>query len=211
MRNVTAPLALGLAAAASLAQAQDLSGEVTVWSWNIAASSLEAVAEGFVAQNPGVTVTVEDLGNAQVFDRMLAARHFGSGLDLLRHCEYSLFDMRLHVEPEATTRVQALAEEVCAEIQPVPAPEFRRYPNTFTHLFDGGYAAGYYGYAWAEVLSADAYSAFEEAGVFDPATGQRFRENILEVGGSRPAMTSFQAFRGREPRLDALLRHQGLV
>ena len=146
-----------------------------------------------------------------LFDRMLAARHFGSGLDLLRHCEYSLFDMRLHVEPEATTRVQALAEEVCAEIQPVPAPEFRRYPNTFTHLFDGGYAAGYYGYAWAEVLSADAYSAFEEAGVFDPATGQRFRENILEVGGSRPAMTSFQAFRGREPRLDALLRHQGLV
>jgi oligopeptidase A len=146
-----------------------------------------------------------------LFDRMLAARHFGSGLDLLRHCEYALFDMRLHVEREAAMRVQSVAEEVCAEMQPVPAPDFRRYPNTFTHLFDGGYAAGYYGYAWAEVLSADAYSAFEEAGVFDPATGQRFRENILEVGGSRPAMTSFQAFRGREPRLDALLRHQGLV
>ncbi len=146
-----------------------------------------------------------------LFDRMLAARHFGSGLALLRHCEYALFDMRLHCEPGAGARVQALAEEVCAEIQPVPAPDFRRYPHSFSHLFDGGYAAGYYGYTWAEVLSADAYSAFEEAGVFDPATGQRFRETILEVGGSRPAMASFQAFRGREPRLDALLRHQGLV
>ena len=86
-----------------------------------------------------------------------------------------------------------------------------RYPCTFGHLFDGGYAAGYYGYAWAEVLSADAYGAFEEAGVFDPATGRRFREQILEVGGSRPALESFRAFRGREPRLDALLRHQGLA
>jgi len=146
-----------------------------------------------------------------LFDRMLAARHFGSGLALLRHCEYALFDMRLHIEPGAGARVQALAEEVCVEIQPVPAPDFRRYPHSFSHLFDGGYAAGYYGYTWAEVLSADAYSAFEEAGVFDPATGQRFRETILEVGGSRPAMASFQAFRGRAPRLDALLRHQGLI
>ena len=86
-----------------------------------------------------------------------------------------------------------------------------RYPHSFTHLFDGGYAAGYYSYAWAEVLSADAYSAFEEAGVFDPATGDRYRQQILEVGGSRPAMESFKAFRGREPKLDAMLRHQGLV
>jgi oligopeptidase A len=109
----------------------------------------------------------------------------------------------------AAAHVQALADAVCAEIQPVPAPDFRRYAHSFTHLFDGGYAAGYYGYAWAEVLSADAYSAFEEAGVFDPATGQRFRETILEVGGSRPAMTSFQAFRGREPRLDALAAAPG--
>ncbi len=146
-----------------------------------------------------------------LFDRMLAARHFGSGLALLRHCEYALFDMRLHGEPGAGARVLALAEEVCAEIQPLPAPDFRRYPHSFSHLFDGGYAAGYYGYVWAEVLSADAYSAFEEAGVFDPATGQRFREAILEVGASRTAMASFQAFRGREPRLDALLRHLGLV
>jgi oligopeptidase A len=93
----------------------------------------------------------------------------------------------------------------------VAPPPFLRYPHSFTHLFDGGYAAGYYSYAWAEVLSADAYSAFEEAGVFDAGTGDRYREQILEVGGSRPAMDSFKAFRGREPRIDAMLRHQGLV
>jgi oligopeptidase A len=86
-----------------------------------------------------------------------------------------------------------------------------RYPHSFTHLFDGGYAAGYYGYAWAELLSSDAYAAFEEAGVFDPATGRRFLQNILEVGGSRPALESFRAFRGRDPQIDAMLRHQGLV
>ena len=93
----------------------------------------------------------------------------------------------------------------------IEAPAFLRYPNTFTHIFDGGYAAGYYGYAWAEVLSADAYAAFEEAGVFDPGTGRRYRENILETGGSRTAMDNFRAFRGREPSLDALLRHQGMA
>jgi oligopeptidase A len=147
----------------------------------------------------------------ELFDRMHAARNFQSGLRLLRHCEASVFDMRLHLEPSQAARAQALADEVNAEISLVTAAPFVRYANTFTHLFDGGYAAGYYGYAWAEVLSADAYSAFEEAGVFDPATGQRWREEVLEVGGSRPAMDSFVAFRGREPRLDALLRHQGLA
>ena len=146
-----------------------------------------------------------------LFDRMVAARHFHSGLGLLRQCEFSLFDMRLHAEPDAAGRVQALADEVCAELQPVPAPPFYRYATSFSHLFAGGYAAGYYGYAWAQVLSADAYSAFEEQGVFDAATGQRFREHILEVGGSRPALESFRAFRGRDPQIDALLRHQGLV
>jgi oligopeptidase A len=93
----------------------------------------------------------------------------------------------------------------------MPVPAFYRYPHTFTHLFDGGYAAGYYGYAWAEVLSADAFAAFEEAGVFDPATGQRFCQHVLEAGGSRPALESFVAFRGREPKMDALLRHLGLA
>ena len=147
----------------------------------------------------------------ELFGRMQAARNFQNGLLMLRHCEYAIFDMRLHLETEQAAHAQALAEAVNAEVSLVPAAPFLRYPHTFTHLFDGGYAAGYYGYAWAEVLSADAYSAFEEAGVFDPATGRRWREEVLEVGGSRPAMDSFVAFRGREPRLDALLRHQGLA
>ncbi len=147
----------------------------------------------------------------ELFDRMVAARHFQSGLRLLRQCEFALFDMRLHSEAGAAARVQAICDEVNAEIQPQPAPPFYRYPASFGHLFDGGYAAGYYGYAWAEVLSADAYGAFEEAGVFDTATGARFRDHILAVGGSRPALDSFRAFRGRDPSLDALLRHQGLA
>ncbi len=154
-----------------------------------------------------------DTGQAlprDLFERMLAARHFQTALALLRQCEYALFDMRLHAEPQACAHAQQVADEVCAEVQPVPAPPFARYATSFTHLFDGGYAAGYYGYAWAQVLSADAFAAFEEAGVMDAATGQRFREEILEVGGSRPAIDSFRAFRGREPQLDALLRHQGL-
>jgi oligopeptidase A len=147
----------------------------------------------------------------ELFDRMSAARNFQSGLQMLRHCEFARFDMRLHVEPRANADITALADDVRREVSVVQMPPFVRYPNTFTHIFDGGYAAGYYGYAWAEVLSADAYSAFEEAGVFDPATGRRYRENILETGGSRSALENFKAFRGREPRLDALLRHQGMA
>jgi oligopeptidase A len=146
-----------------------------------------------------------------LFDRMLAARNFQSGLQLLRQCEFALFDMRLHAEPAAAHCIQQLAAEVGAELQPEPSPDFVRYANTFKHLFDGGYGAGYYGYAWAEVLSADAYAAFEEAGVYDTATGSRFRREILEVGGSRPALESFRAFLGRDPQLDAMLRHQGLA
>jgi len=146
-----------------------------------------------------------------LFDKVVAARNFQSGLAMLRHCEYALLDMRLHLEPDAAARVAAIVDEVRAEVSVLAMPAFHRYLNTFTHLFDGGYAAGYYGYAWAEVLSADAFSAFEEAGLFDPATGRRYREAILEVGGSRPALESFVAFRGREPRIDALLRHQGMV
>ena len=146
-----------------------------------------------------------------LFDRMVAARHFQGGLKLLRQCEFALFDMRLHAESDTAARVQAICDEVNIEIQPMPAPDFLRYANTFGHLFDGGYAAGYYGYAWAQVLSADAYGAFEESGVFDAATGARFRDQILAVGGSRPALDSFRAFRGRDPSLDALLRHQGLA
>jgi oligopeptidase A len=146
-----------------------------------------------------------------LFERMLAARNSDTGMHMLRQCEFSLFDMRLHLEPDAAGRALDVAAEVNAEVSPVAPPAFLRYPHSFTHLFDGGYAAGYYGYAWAEVLSADAFSAFEEAGLFDPVTGARYRQHILEVGGSRPALDSFKAFRGREPQLDALLRHQGLA
>jgi oligopeptidase A len=146
-----------------------------------------------------------------LYDRMLAARHFQSGLQLLRQCEYGLFDMRVHSEPAVAAEAQRIAVEVNAEVQLQPAPDWVRYVHSFTHLFDGGYAAGYYGYAWAELLSSDAYAAFEEAGVFDAATGRAFREQILEVGGSRPALESFRAFRGRDPQIDALLHHRGLV
>lgn len=155
-----------------------------------------------------------DTGEAlprELFERMVAAKNFQSGLMMLRHAEFGLFDMRLHAEPGAEARVMALVEEVRAEIGGWAMPDWHRFPHSFTHLFDGGYSAGYYSYAWAEVLSADAFSAFEEAGVFDPATGRRFRECVLEAGGSRPALESFVAFRGREPRLDALLRHQGMT
>jgi oligopeptidase A len=147
----------------------------------------------------------------ELFERMRSARNFHNGLAMLRHCEFALFDMRLHLEPGHAGRETALAFDVAAEVSPAPPARFLRYAHSFTHLFDGGYAAGYYSYAWAEVLSADAFAAFEEAGLYDRATGERFRREVLESGGSRPAMVSFKAFRGREPRLDALLRHQGLA
>ncbi|MDQ2778486.1 MAG: M3 family metallopeptidase, partial [Pseudomonadota bacterium] len=146
-----------------------------------------------------------------LFDRMVAARHFQSGLQLLRQAEFALFDMRLHADPAQANRVQALSVEVNAEVQPMTAPPFYRFAHSFGHIFDGGYAAGYYGYAWAEVLSADAFGAFEEAGIMDPATGTRFREQILERGGARSALENFKAFRGREPNIEALLRHRGLA
>jgi oligopeptidase A len=147
----------------------------------------------------------------ELFDRLEAARHFGAGLRLLGYIEKGVFDLRVHLEPGAAGRVREIARAAEASFALQPRPEGDRWPNGFLHIFDGAYAAGYYGYHWAEVLSADAFAAFEEAGIFDPATGRRFRETVLEVGGSRPAMDSFVAFRGREPRLEALLRHQGLA
>jgi oligopeptidase A len=146
-----------------------------------------------------------------LYDKMLAARNFQSGLAMLRQIEFALFDMRLHAEPGREAQVQAVLDEVRAEVAVLRPPAFNRFQNSFSHIFSGGYAAGYYSYKWAEVLSADAWSAFEEAGVFDAATGERLRREILEVGGSRPAIESFRAFRGREPTIDALLRHQGLA
>jgi oligopeptidase A len=147
----------------------------------------------------------------ELFDRMLAARNFQSGMQTLRQIEFALFDMRVHTEADAAGRIQAIVDEVRAEVSVLRPPAYNRFQHTFSHIFAGGYSAGYYSYKWAEVLSADAYAAFEESGVFDPSTGLRFRREILEAGGSRPAMESFKAFRGREPRIDALLRHQGMA
>ena len=146
-----------------------------------------------------------------LFDKMLAAKNFQSGLGTLRQIEMSLFDLRIHAEPEAARRVQQVLDEVRAEIAVLRSPSFNRFQHSFSHIFAGGYSAGYYSYKWAEVLSADAWSAFEESGPLSVATGRRFREEILEAGGSRSAMENFTAFRGREPRIDALLRHQGMA
>jgi oligopeptidase A len=151
-----------------------------------------------------------------LFERLLAAKNFHSGLQTMRQVELSLIDMRLHAEPGSETDILGLVNAVRAEVAVVPTPAFNRFLHSFSHIFAGGYAAGYYSYKWAEVLSADAWSAFEESAqghgsVLDAATGRRYREAVLEVGGSRSAMESFKAFRGREPRIDALLRHQGLA
>ncbi len=147
-----------------------------------------------------------------LFDKMIAAKNFQSGLQTLRQIEFSLFDMRLHgdFDPSGSMTIQQLLDEVRSEVAVLTPPVFNRFPNSFSHIFAGGYAAGYYSYKWAEVLSADAYSLFEESGVLNLTAGLRFRDEILAVGGSRSAMQSFVAFRGREPTLDALLRHSGL-
>jgi oligopeptidase A len=149
----------------------------------------------------------------ELFDKMLAAKNFHSGLGMLRQLEFSVFDMRLHSDfnPSAGRSALELLEEVRSRIAVLHPPAYNRFPNNFGHIFAGGYAAGYYSYKWAEVLSADAYSLFEEKGVFNPEAGKRFRDEILAVGGSRPAAESFRAFRGREPSVDALLRHSGMI
>ena len=155
----------------------------------------------------------------ELFEKILAAKNFQNGLMTLRQIVMSLTDWRLHSHFDAKAgqgqAVLELSRKIAADFNVIPQPELSRWINTFSHIFAGGYAAGYYSYKWAEVLSADAYSAFEEAAkltgsVLDPQTGTRYREEILEVGGSRPAAESFKAFRGREPSIDALLRHGGL-
>ncbi|HET9977054.1 MAG TPA: M3 family metallopeptidase [Burkholderiaceae bacterium] len=145
-----------------------------------------------------------------LFDKMLAAKNFHSGPETLRQIEYALFDMRLHAEPGNEARVQQVMDEVRREVAVLQPPACNRFQHAFSHIFAGGYAAGYYSYKWAEVLSADAWSAFEEEGVLSVPTGRRMRQEILEAGGSRSALENFVAFRGREPRIDALLRHQGM-
>ncbi len=153
-----------------------------------------------------------------LYDKMIAAKNFQSGLQILRQVEFGLFDLLLHSEftPGGGKGYMDLLNEVRREVAVLLPPEWNRFPNSFSHIFGGGYAAGYYSYKWAEVLSADAYEAFEEAAktsgtTLDANTGERFWREILAVGGSRPALESFRAFRGRDPQPDALLRHNGMT
>jgi oligopeptidase A len=170
------------------------------WEWDVAEPMTRHVETG--ARLPRA-----------LFDKMLAAKNFQSGLHTVRQLEFSLFDLHLHYDfdPEGAPTPLQLLEQVRSRVSVVFPPAYNRFPNNFSHIFAGGYAAGYYSYKWAEVLSADAYSLFEEHGVLDPETGKRFWNEILGVGGSRPALESFVAFRGREPKIDALLRHSGMV
>ncbi len=148
-----------------------------------------------------------------LFDKMLAAKNFQAGMQMVRQIEFALFDMRLHhdFDPDAGKSVLELLDEVRRQVAVVIPPAYNRFPNNFSHIFAGGYAAGYYSYKWAEVLSADAYSLFEENGVLNPDVGHRFWSEILAQGGARPAIESFKAFRGRAPTIDALLRHNGML
>lgn len=166
----------------------------------------------------GMTAHVET-GNPlprALFDKMLAAKNFQSGLQTLRQIEFALFDMHLHTDfdPQGSETVLQRLDKIRQRVAVIIPPAFNRFPDSFGHIFAGGYAAGYYSYKWAEVLSADAYSLFEENGagqVISAKTGERFWHEILAVGGSRPALESFIAFRGREPKIDALLRHHGMA
>jgi oligopeptidase A len=149
----------------------------------------------------------------ELYQRMLDARHFHAGLFLVRQLEFALFDFRLHLEydPEKGARPLDVLESVRHAVAVMHPPAWQRFPHAFTHVFAGGYSAGYYSYLWAEVLSADAFEPFEEAGVLDRTTGERFRKEVLAVGSTRPALESFEAFRGRKPQPDALLKSYGLT
>ena len=150
---------------------------------------------------------------ADLLEKMLTARNFQAAMQMLRQLEFALFDFRLHREfdPANPEQTPALLSEVRSQVAVMTPPAFNRFQHSFSHIFAGGYAAGYYSYKWAEVLSADAFSRFEEEGIFNPATGQSFLKNILEKGGSKEPMELFRAFRGREPKVDALLRHSGIA
>jgi oligopeptidase A len=168
------------------------------WEWDVVASMTRHAETG------------ERIPRA-LFDRLLAAKNFQSGIQFVRQLEFALFDMRLHEGDPQALDVMALLEAVRARVAVYPVPEYNRFPHQFSHIFAGGYAAGYYSYKWAEVLSSDAYGAFEEGGVLNPEIGARFRREVLAAGGSRPALESFVAFRGRKPQIDALLRHNGMT
>ncbi len=149
----------------------------------------------------------------EVFQRMLAAKNFQSAMRMVRQLEFALFDFRIHMEfdSEKGARIFEILDEVRKQVAVIHPPAYNRFPHSFSHIFSGGYAAGYYSYKWAEVLSADAFSLFEERGIFDRATGLRFMTMILEQGGAQEPMEMFVNFRGREPSIDALLRHTGLA
>jgi oligopeptidase A len=149
----------------------------------------------------------------ELYRRMRAARNFQSAIQMARQLEFALFDFRIHLEydPARGGCIQEILDQVRDQVAPLKPPAFNRFAQGFSHIFGGGYAAGYYSYKWAEVLSADAFSLFEEKGILDTATGRAFRQHILEQGGSRPAMDLYVAFRGREPTIDALLRHSGIT
>ncbi len=149
----------------------------------------------------------------RLFEKMIEAKNFQSAMQMVRQLEFGLFDMRIHsdYDPDGGKSPQALLDEVRREVAVVIPPAYSRFQNSFTHIFAGGYAAGYYSYKWAEVLSADAFSKFEEEGIFNRATGLEFLHDVLEQGGVREPMDLFVAFRGRRPRIDALLRHSGLA
>jgi oligopeptidase A len=149
---------------------------------------------------------------SDLFERLEDSRHTGAAMAMMRQLEFALFDFRLHAEyrPGAEGLAMKILGEVRDEVALIRSPEYNRLPHSFSHIFAGGYAAGYYSYKWAEVLAADAFGAFEEAGVFDVETARRFRTEILEVGGSRDIMQAFVAFRGRRPEIDALLRQSGI-
>ena len=169
------------------------------WEWDVLRHMTQHVDTG--AQIP-----------RELFDKMVAAKNFQAGMQTVRQIEFSLFDIKLHsaFDPNGNKSSLDLIEEIRDQVAVVRPPSWNRFPNNFSHIFAGGYAAGYYSYKWAEVLSADAYSLFEEQGGLSAVTGQKFWQEILAQGGSRPAMESFVAFRGREPNIDALLRHNGM-
>lgn len=170
------------------------------WEWEVLQGMTRHVESGAVLPRP-------------LYNKMMAARNFQSGLQTLRQIEFALFDMLLHsqFQPGGGHFILQLLDDVRSEVAVLIPPEFNRFPHSFSHIFAGGYGAGYYSYKWAEVLSADAYSLFEEQGVLNPDVGARFRAEILAMGGARPALDSFIAFRGRAPTVDALLRHHGLA
>ncbi len=173
------------------------------WDWNV----VESMSAHIDTNSP--------LPRA-LFDKMVKAKNFQAGLQTLRQIEFSLFDMKLHTlcPPKGSSPgafVQSVVGQIREQVSLMPPPGYNRFQNSFSHIFAGGYAAGYYSYKWAEVLSADCFAAFEETGGVNPETGERFLREILSRGGSRPAIDSFRAFRGRDPQIEALLRHNGMI